>query len=54
MQRLIQATLIIHWLSNSTERLILVIRLALIDMTSLPPCAKAGEAMLHDAADGAQ
>ncbi len=47
MQRLSQATSVIYWLSNNTERLILVIRVTLIDMTSLPPCVKAEEAMLH-------
>lgn len=49
-QRSSQATFIIHRLSNSTERLISVIRAALIDMTSLPPCVKAGE-MLHATVD---
>ncbi len=47
-----QATLILHWLPNSSERLILLIRVALIDMTTLPPYVKAAEAMLHGTVGG--
>lgn len=34
-------------LSNSIERLIQVIRVSFIGMTSLPACAKAGDTMIH-------
>lgn len=47
MQHLSQATSVIHWLSDSSESLMSVIRVGLIDMTSLPPCVRLGEAVVH-------